>query len=45
MGAVMVDGGSRGAETIILVHYICTRGEGRIDRVVVVNGVVDRVLR
>lgn len=45
-GSVMIQGyGASTREAITMVHYICPRGEGKLDRVVVVNGVVDRVLR
>lgn len=44
-GSVMVQGyGQNISEAITLVHYICPRGGGTLDRVAVVNGVVDRVL-
>ena len=44
-GSVMVEGYGYGPRTrITMVHYLCPRGEGRIDRVEVVNGVVERVL-
>jgi hypothetical protein len=40
-GSVVVDGyGGGSGRTITIVHYICSRGEGRLDRVEVVNGVV-----
>jgi hypothetical protein len=43
-GAVIIEGLGNGvAETITMVHYICPRGEGRLIRVAVVNGLVDRV--
>jgi hypothetical protein len=43
-GAVFIEGyGEDVTETITLVHYICPRGEGKLVRVAVVNGVVDRV--
>lgn len=44
-GAVMVEGSGYGPrKTITMVHYLCPRGKGRIDRVEVVNGVVARRL-
>jgi hypothetical protein len=43
-GSVLIEGyGNSVAETITMVHYICPRGEGRLLRVAVVNGLVDRV--
>jgi hypothetical protein len=42
-GSVMVEGYSRGTR-ITMVHYMCPRGKGRLDRVEVVNGVVARLL-
>lgn len=44
-GTVLVQGsGPDVGETITLVHYLCPRGGGKLNRVAVVNGVVDRVL-
>jgi hypothetical protein len=44
-GTVMIQGyGQDIAEAITMVHYLCPRGEGKLSRVAVVNGVVDRVL-
>ena len=44
-GTVMIQGyGSDIAETISMVHYLCPRGAGKLNRVAVINGVVDRVL-
>jgi hypothetical protein len=42
-GSVLVEGyGNDIEEAITLVHYICPRGEGKLVRVAVVNGVVER---
>jgi hypothetical protein len=44
-GAVLIEGhGDSVSDAITLVHYICPRGGGRLVRVAVVNGVVDRVI-
>jgi hypothetical protein len=44
-GSVTVEGYGGGvSENIILVHYICPRGGGRLARASVVNGVVQRVM-
>ena len=44
-GTVIVEGYGHGSGTMMtMVHYICPRGGGYLKRVLVVNGVVDRVL-
>lgn len=45
-GSVIIQGrGSGISDSITMVHYICVRGDGWMERVVVVNGVVERVYR
>jgi hypothetical protein len=43
--SVVIEGGGGERRAMSTLQYICIYGDGRVDRVEVVNGVAERILR